>query len=396
MTIHEMKMAAAGKIEQMRAIVNAADADNRDLTDEEQSKYDALKTERAALKKRIDRAEELEREESALGAVDDAPHKPAPKGSADDKNPVNSAEYVAGFGAVMRARRYEVPKDAQAALRIGTVDGNFAVPESYRNSIVEKMGTHNCLREICNVITTTSTENIPVVTDNGVAGWVDELGNYPESDISGDRKVLGAHKLGRICKLSEELISDSNIPIEETVANAYAKSFGTAEEEGMFNGDGQKKPLGIVGQVTKAVTAALAAAITYDDFINVQHAIKRGYRANAVWVLNDLTIAAARKLKNDKGEPIWQDGMREGEPDRLLGKPVYSTDAMSVPKASTASVLFGDFKQCVDLGERGPIYMQRLEELYAAQGAIGVRAYQRVDCVVKDAEGIAKLVHPAA
>ncbi|UPR55286.1 phage major capsid protein (plasmid) [Vibrio cyclitrophicus] len=396
MTIHEMKMAAAGKLEKMRAIVNKADAEDRDLTDEEQAQYDGLKSERASIDKRITRAEELEREESALGELEDQPHKPTPNNGDTNEAPTNRKEYRDAFAKVVKSRRNQVPGDAQNALKIGTTDGHFAVPETYRKKMVLKLGNHNCLREIANVITTTSTENIPVVTDNGSAGWVDELGTYPESDMTGDRKVLGAHKLGRICKISEELLQDEAVSLEDVLADSYAKSFGDAEETAMWDGDGTKKPTGLKTQVKKKVTAAAAAGISYDDLIDLQHAVKRAYRKNGVFVLNDLTIAMVRKLKNDKGEPIWQDSMKDGEPDRLLGKPVYSTDALSVPAASEVSAMFGDFKQGVDIGDRGAVYMQRLEELYAASGAIGFRMRSRVDCILKDEDALAKLEHPAA
>jgi len=395
-TIHEMKMAAAGKLEKMRAIVNKADAEDRDLTDEEQAQYDGLKSERASIDKRITRAEELEREESALGELEDQPHKPTPSNGDTNEAPTNCKEYRDAFAKVVKSRRNQVPGDAQNALKIGTTDGHFAVPETYRKKMVLKLGNHNCLREIANVITTTSTENIPVVTDNGSAGWVDELGTYPESDMTGDRKVLGAHKLGRICKISEELLQDEAVSLEDVLADSYAKSFGDAEETAMWDGDGTKKPTGLKTQVKKKVTAAAAAGISYDDLIDLQHAVKRAYRKNGVFVLNDLTIAMVRKLKNDKGEPIWQDSMKDGEPDRLLGKPVYSTDALSVPAASEVSAMFGDFKQGVDIGDRGAVYMQRLEELYAASGAIGFRMRSRVDCILKDEDALAKLEHPAA
>jgi len=397
MTIHEMKLKAAGKVEAMRAIVNKAEEVERDLNEAEQTEYAVLKAERVALNARITRAEELEAEETILAKVDQPARKPAPKDKieAEASTPTNSKEYQTAFASVVGSRRNQVSDDVRAALQIGVTDGHFAVPEVYRKKMIAKLGAHNALRQICNVITTTSTENIPVVTDNGVAGWVDELGVYPESDMAGASKVLGAHKLGRISKISEELLQDEAVNLETVLADAYAKSFGDAEETTMFSGDGDKKPLGLITQVTKSVEAAAIAAIAYDDLINIMHSIKRAYRMGAVWTMNDLTIAAVRKLKNDKGEPIWQDGMREGEPDRLFGKPVFPTDALAVPAASATSVMFGDFKQGVDIGDRGTIYMQRLEELYAASGAIGFRMRSRVDMVVKDTDAVSKLVHPA-
>lgn len=394
MNIHQMKLAAAAKLEAMRLIVTTAEAENRDLTEEELAQYDGLKAERASLTNRIAKAEELEREEAALAVVDGQAHKPTPENSMVDNDPINSKEYTDAFASVVRSRRQAVPADAQAALKIGTTDGHFAVPEKYRAQMVQKLGAHNCLRQIANVITTTSIENIPVVSDNGSAGWVDELGAYPESDISGERKVLGAHKLGRISKISEELLADEAVSLENVLSDAYAKSFGDAEEVGMWQGDGNKKPNGIVNQVTKKFTAAAAAAISVDDLIDMQHQVKRAYRANAVYVMNDKTLAAIRKLKTTTGEYIWQGSVKEGEPDRLLGRPVYTTDAIDLPAAGKASVFFGDFKQGVDIGDRGAIYMQRLEELYAANGAIGFRMRSRVDVVVKDEDAIAALVHP--
>lgn len=395
MTIQQMKQAAAGKVAQMRAIVDKAEAEKRDLNEAEQGEYAALKADRTALNARIARLEEVESEETALAQINGAAHKPAPLATPKSKDPINSKEYADAFAKVVGARRNHVADDVRAALQIGESDGHFAVPEVYRSKMIEKLGAHNCLRQICNVITTTSTENIPVVTDNGTAGWVDELGAYPESDMAGASKVLKAHKLGRISKISEELLQDEAVSLETVLADAYAKSFGDAEEVSMFSGDGVNKPTGLLTQVTKSVTAAAVAAISYDDLIDLMHSVKRAYRTGAVWAMNDLTIAAVRKLKNDKGEPIWQDGMREGEPDRLFGKPVFATDALAVPAANAVSVMFGDFKQGVDIGDRGTVYMQRLEELYAASGAIGFRMRSRVDMVVKDTDAITKLVHPA-
>ena len=395
MTILEMKLAAAGKVKQMRAIVDGAEAVTRDLNEDEQTQYAALKAQRLELNARIERAEELQAEETKMAVLDNNAHKPAPMADEKPTDPINSKEYMAAFASVVSSRRNQVPVDARAALTIGASESHFAVPEVYRKTMIAKLGAHNCLRQICNVITTTSTENIPVVTDNGAAGWVDELGTYPESDLTGERKVLGAHKLGRISKISEELLQDEAVNLETVLADAYAKSFGDAEETAMFSGNGVNKPNGLATQVTKSVEAAAVAAIAVDDLINLQHGVKRPYRAGGVWVMNDLTIAALRKLKNDKGEFIWQDGMREGEPDRLLGKPVFSTDSLAVPAASATSILFGDFKQGVDIGDRGTVYMQRLEELYAASGAIGFRMRARIDMVVKDTAAIAKLVHPA-
>ncbi|MEW5921574.1 MAG: phage major capsid protein, partial [Bacillota bacterium] len=112
--------------------------------------------------------------------------------------------------------------------------------------------------------------------------------------------------------------------------------------------------------------------------LDVYHALKRPYRPRATWLLNDSTVKAIRKLKDSTGQYIWQPGLDAGRPDTLLGRPVSESAYVPEMAASAKSILFGDYSYYWIADRQGRVF-QRLNELYAVNGQVGFRAYQRVD-----------------
>ncbi|MBF0845919.1 phage major capsid protein, partial [Streptococcus danieliae] len=95
------------------------------------------------------------------------------------------------------------------------------------------------------------------------------------------------------------------------------------------------------------------------------------YRKNAVFIMNDKTIAAVRKLKDNNGAYLWQPSYQQGEPDRLLGYPVHTS--AFVPENKIA---FGDISY-YNIGDRGTRSFQELRELFAGNGMIAYVAKER-------------------
>ena len=129
-------------------------------------------------------------------------------------------------------------------------------------------------------------------------------------------------------KVSEELLNDSVFDLESYISREFARRIGAKEEEAFFTGDGSGKPLGILaasGGAETGITAASATAITADELIDLFYSLKSPYRRNAVWVLNDSTIKAVRKLKDGSGQYLWQPSLTAGTPDTILGRPVRTS-----------------------------------------------------------------------
>jgi HK97 family phage major capsid protein len=225
------------------------------------------------------------------------------------------------------------------------------------------------------------------------AAWTGESGAIPETTATFAQKQLGAYKLTCLFKVSEELLQDAAFDLEAYLAGRIAGAFADAEIAAFVNGDGSGKPAGIVGAAGVGVTAASATAIAADELISLFYALDQQYRQNAVWVMHPTTAAAVRKLKATTNEYLWQPGLAGGQPETLLGLPLYTTVAMPTIGAGKRSVLLANFGYYW-VGDRGQRQMQRLSELYAANGQVGFRAWERVDGVLTLSDAAKVLVHP--
>ena len=101
--------------------------------------------------------------------------------------------------------------------------------------------------------------------------------------------------------------------------------------------------------------------------------------------MRDATIKAIRQLKDTTNQYLWQPGHRDGEPDRLLGKPVYASSHCPAAISGGKSVVFADFSYFW-IGDRSGIEMQRVNELYAASGQVGFIGTFRTDSVLTNTE----------
>ena len=171
---------------------------------------------------------------------------------------------------------------------------------------------------------------------------MEENGLYPESNDTFDQISLSAYKLGTAIKVSEELMNDSVFDLETYIASEFGRRIGAAEEEAFLTGDGSKKPEGIFTKVaaTKGATTEITGStVSFDNIMDVFHSLRSVYRSKAIWILNDTTIKALRKIKDNNGNYIWQPSVVVGQPDTILNRP-YKTSigAPSWLQACTNSV----------------------------------------------------------
>lgn len=165
------------------------------------------------------------------------------------------------------------------------------------------------------------------------------------------------------------------------VPDEYEKKLVEAlEEEAFFIGDGKGKPTGIFNATGGAETGVTSTgtSITFDDVMDLYYSLRAPYRNKAVWLLNDSTVKAIRKLKDGNGNYIWQPSVREGEPDKILNRP-YRT-SIYVPELAVGNrvMAFGDYSYYWIADRQGRSF-KRLNELYATTGQVGFLASERVD-----------------
>ena len=402
MTILELREKRAKAWEAAKAFLDSHRKENGVLSAEDDAAYTKMEQEITDLGKEIERLERQEALDAELNRPVNKPLTAKPGGRADmdgeEKTGRASDDYRKNFWNAMRSK---VPMPSVTdALQIGTdSEGGYLVPDEYERTLVEALEEENIFRQMAKVIKTSSGDRkIPVVASKGTASWIDEEGAFPESDDSFGQVSIGAYKLGTMIKVSEELLNDSVFDLQSYISREFARRIGAKEEEAFFTGDGKGKPLGVLaakGGAEAGVTAASATAVTADELMDLYYALKSPYRKKSVWVLNDSTIKAIRKLKDGNGQYLWQPSLTAGTPDTILGRPVKTSAYMPAIAAGAKSIAFGDFSYYWIADRQGRSF-KRLNELFAATGQVGFLASQRVDGRLILAEAIKVLQQKAA
>ena len=353
------------------------------MTAEDAATYDRMVDDVDRMKKEIDRLERQEAIENEMNRPvsqpivnrpdDGQPKEKEKRGTATDA-------YKTAFWNMVRAKAmsYEIHN----ALKIGEDDhGGYLAPDEFERTLVEALEEQNIFRQFAHVITTSSGDRkIPVVASKGTASWIDEEAAFPESDDTFGMLSIGAFKLATTIKVSDELLHDSVFDVASYIAKEFARRIGAAEEEAFFTGNGTGRPTGILnatGGAEIGVTSA-GASISFDDVIDLYYSLRSPYRRNAVFMMNDSTVRALRKLKNGSGDYLWQPSVTAGTPDTILNRPVYTSSYMPTVAAGAKSILFGDMSYYWIADREGRTF-QRLNELYAPTGQVGFLSFERVD-----------------
>ena len=391
MTISELREKRNKAWEAAKAFVETKrDADGL-MTAEDAATYAQMEKKVQDYSTEIDRMERQEAIDRQMNAPTSTPITTKPSAAApkaDTKTGRAADAYKTSFWNQMRNK---TSVEVRNALSVGVdADGGYLVPDTYEKNLITALNDAMVVRKLAHTfVTSCGVHKIPVVTSHGTANWVEEAGEIPETTETFGQQHIGAHKLTALIKISEELLNDSAFDLEGYFQKEFTKRILNAEEVAFITGDGNGKPTGLLDADTGAeigVTAASATEITADDIINLYYSLRAPYRSKAVWLLNDSTINAIRLLKDKNGQYLWQPSLKEGTPDMLLGRPVYTSTAFPSIGAGQKSVAFGDLSYYW-IGDREGITFRRLNELYAAKGQVGFLATKRVD---------AKLILPEA
>ncbi|WP_409482532.1 phage major capsid protein [Helcococcus ovis] len=348
------------------------------LSKEHMDQYQQMEDKIKNFSQEIDRMQREEQMEKELSKPINKPITEKPHQDKHEKTGRASKEYKDGMLKALRTNFKQVSNVLQEGV---DADGGYLVPEEYDERLITVLEEENIIRSLATIIQTSGNHKINIAGTSPAAAWIDEGEELKFSDATFKQMLLDAHKLHVAIKVTEELLYDSAFDLEDYITKQFGKALANAEEDAFLNGDGNNKPTGIFNETSGGTFLDKVSAIKADDVINLVHALKRPYRKNAVFITNDKTIAQIRKFKDSNGAYIWQPSYQQGEPDRLLGYPVY-TSAFAPENA----IAFGDISY-YNIGDRGSRSFKALTELFAGNGMIGYVAKERVDAklIVKEA-----------
>lgn len=374
MRVQELIEKRAKVWETAKNFVDTHEDKNGNLSAEDKETYSRMESEIEELTNSIERQQRAERREQELSKpvnspITGKPYKDEPQGEV--KTGRASDEYKKAMLTALRSNFRQVSNVLQEGV---DADGGYLVPEEYDHRLIDVLTEENIMRSIATKITTSGEHKINIAATKPAAAWIEEGEALSFGEATFDQKILDAHKLHVAIKITEELLYDNAFGLENYIITEFGKALANAEEDAFLNGDGVGKPTGIFDKTKGGESiGTLTAALKSDDILDLIYKLKRPYRKNASFIMNDATLAQIRKLKDNNGQYLWQPSYQANEPDKILGYNIR-TSAF----APTDAIAFGDYKY-YNIGDRGSRSFKQLNELFAGNGMIGYVAKERVD-----------------
>jgi len=390
--LQEMRDARGKKIADARSILDKAEAEKRSLSAEESAQYDTIFAKAEELRASIAREESLanaERDaaEAALRSKDAQRDVKSGKSVDDETRALGKTgtdEYRAAFGKLLsQGARSLTDAETRALQADSDTAGGFTVaPQQFVSQLIKDMDNEVFMRQRATKFSLASAASMgaaSLANDPADSDWTTELATGNEdSTMSFGKRELNPHPLAKRIKLSNKLLRMSTIGIDSLVRSRLAYKFAVSQEKAFMTGHGVGQPLGIFTASANGITTArdvstgnTTTSITFDGLIEAKYSLKGAYWNKADWIFHRDAMKMIAKLKNGEGDYIWRESVRDGEPDRLLGRPVMMSEY--APNTFTTGLyvgMLGDYSNYW-IADALDFQVQVLKELYAETNQTG-------------------------
>jgi HK97 family phage major capsid protein len=411
--LHERRL---NLVNEMRALVDATVEENRDLSAEESGQFQAMNEEIDRLDERIKGVlAQAQRSKDADDAYNRITDKPVERGNGQlETSGTNVVEQFRKFlvGGPGQPREFDlkpesrsVPTSYRDLSRLTNAAGQFTVPTSFYNQLVEHMiEVSGVLQAGPTVLNTASGEVLQIpktLTHSPSPAIVLEAGALLESDPTFGQTSLGAFKYGRLIQVTRELLTDTGVDLEGYLARSIGRALGNAFGSDMIIGGGTTAPRGIQLDAAAGVTGPVGTTTTFgaqgtvgmgfDLLISLYHSVISPYRQSqsCAFLMNDTTASLVRRIKTADGLYVWQPSVQVGAPDSILGKPVFIDPFVVSPAASAESIFFGDWSAYF-VRYAGGIRFERSDDFAFGNDLVSFRAILRADAALVDLTGAIK------
>jgi HK97 family phage major capsid protein len=383
-----------------------------------ETQHDAAMSEHDRLEKLIGHEEQLlkleQRDEERRTRLRPIPRDGEGRGQEEGDN----IEYRHVFAKAICGGFDELTQEERAVLRQGAANfeqraqtagtataGGYTVPTELEAQIIKSMKAWGPMYDenICTEIATASGNPMKVPTVDDTDNEADEhaeaeaLLDDGSGDVAFGQKSLDAYAYNTpFIRWSWELDMDSIFNMESLLGQLIGERLGRIANRRLTIGTGASAPNGIVTASSLGLTGAAVAAITFDNVIDLEHAVDPAYRSSpkARYMFNDNTLLAVRKLKDGQGNYLWQKGdVQKGTPDVLNGRPYSINQAMESLAAGKKVMLFGDFSKYFVRKVGSPVIGVLRERFWPDMGIAGLI---RFDGELGDTAAVKHLITAAA
>lgn len=304
--------------------------------------------------------------------------------------------------------------EVKSLARVGSdPDGGYLVTPALSQTIQRRVFDASPIARLARRVTIDTGDAFEEPIDDSDIGaeWVTETAPRPGLQTPKLRLLrVPCHEIYTNQTVTQRLLDDSRFEVGSWITDKIADKFARSEGAAFISGDGTNKPQGILAYPTSTdddgtrdwftiqhintgANGSLATTNPADKLIDLVHALRAPYRANAMWLMNRRTAAMVRKIKTGDGQFLWTDGLSEGQPNRLLGFPAMIDEEMPDPAPGSLSIAFGDFRTGYLIVEKVGVRM--LRDPYTSKPSVQFYAYRRVGGALANGEAV-KLLRFAA
>lgn len=373
-------------------LVNAAESEKRELTEDEAAELAEIRDDIQRIKKFLDIQDE----------IDDARPTKSVEGEVKEAKNVIDGEDARACGGEEKRAIEEAETKAFADYIRGVVSGNVRSGElapANNGAIIPKTiakKINELVYDVCPILDRSEKFNVkgklelpyyPADASTQITvAFASEFTDLTSSTGNFTTIELDGYLAGALTKISKSLINNTDIDLVGFIVKRMAYDIARFIEKNLL-GFGGGSVVGL-GGATNATT--VTGAITADDLINFQGTIKDVFQDRAIWIMSPKTRDALRLLKDDVGRYLLNDDITSPFGKVLLGKPVYVSDNMPEIASGNKVIYYGDMTGLATKFTE-EMHIEVLRELYAAQHAIGVVGWLEFDAKVQDQQKVAIL-----
>jgi HK97 family phage major capsid protein len=358
-----------------KALLDAASAEKRDLTAEEQAKYETISADLDSRAKVIETLKaDADREIRAVEAMQGFENQARPVAETiKEQNDADSIRALArGEIRSFNFEKRDITKGSTGS----------PVPTSFYDQVILLARTVGPMLETSTILNTASGENlqIPSLSTYSVGTVTTEGNEIGESDpVFNSFRTLSAYKYSFLTQVSRELVEDSGVDILQFLAVQTGNALGFAINQALTTGTGTIEPNGIVTRAGSAVTGT-SLSPTADNLIDLVYAVDTvGRRLPGTgFQMNASQIANVRKLKDNAGQFLFTPALSADANDLLLGYPIFENPAMASAGSAAKCVIFGNLPSYY-VRSVGGIKLDRSDDFSFANDLITFRATARYD-----------------
>lgn len=418
MNLRDLQERRAVLVTEMRALTAAPSGTGGDLSAEQATKFDALKTELEGVERSLERQRVLDEAERRMQGQNIT-------GSGDNRLDESMREFSLRRAICMQVPDLAAQVDcgrereisAELARRAGRPFNGIAAPlaifhqpiekrvvtgagegsnliatDLYGNQFIDTLRARMVVRRLGARVLSGLVGNvdIPKLASSASTGWVADNAALTAADPDYSKVQMSPKHAGGITEFSRSTLLQSSPDIEQLLRDDFAKVLANRVDITSINGGGSNEPSGVL-QSGLNTSVTMGASPTWANVLSIIEKVELGNGDGSAWVT---TPSVVRKLRSTAKVTSTDSVMIMDTPNSLAGYPLAATnnvpgDTIGSPTLSH-KLIFGNWADLlIGFWSELDILVNPYESTAYSKGNVQVRAMMTLDIAVRHSASFA-------